>query len=84
MSEAPRAPRPPAWRRYLRFWGPDVDADAKDERDFTALNHAASEGRLDVVEYLASRADVDVNADDTNANVSDDDLLGDLLGGLLD
>jgi putative ABC transport system permease protein len=34
MSEAPRAPRPPAWRRYLRFWGPDVDADVDDELRF--------------------------------------------------
>ena len=25
---------PPAWRRYLRFWGPDVDADVDDELRF--------------------------------------------------
>ena len=30
------APMPPtsAWRRYLRFWGPDVDADVDDELQF--------------------------------------------------
>ena len=26
--------RPPMWRRYLRFWGPDIEADVKDELDF--------------------------------------------------
>ena len=26
--------RPPAWRRYLRFWGSDVDADVEDELRF--------------------------------------------------
>jgi predicted permease len=25
---------PPTWRRYLRFWGPDVDADVEDELRF--------------------------------------------------
>ena len=24
----------PAWRRYLRFWGPNVDADVDDELRF--------------------------------------------------
>ncbi len=24
----------PMWRRYLRFWGPDIDADVRDELDF--------------------------------------------------
>ena len=23
-----------AWRRYLRFWGPDIDADVNDELQF--------------------------------------------------
>src|SRR5258705_13211153 len=27
-------PSSPAWRRYLRFWGPDVDADVDDELRF--------------------------------------------------
>jgi predicted permease len=27
-------PRTPAWRRYLRFWRPDVDADVDDELHF--------------------------------------------------
>lgn len=27
-------PTTPAWRRYLRFWGPDVDADIDDELRF--------------------------------------------------
>ena len=27
-------PRPPAWRRYLRFWGPNVPADVDDELRF--------------------------------------------------
>ncbi len=26
--------RPPMWRRHLRFWGPDIEADVKDEIDF--------------------------------------------------
>src|SRR5687768_1523486 len=26
--------RTPAWRRYLRFWGPNVPADVSDEIDF--------------------------------------------------
>ena len=26
--------KPPAWRRYLRFWGADVDADVDDELQF--------------------------------------------------
>ncbi|MCP4902664.1 MAG: ABC transporter permease [bacterium] len=26
--------RAPAWRRYLRFWGPDVEGDVRDELDF--------------------------------------------------
>ena len=26
--------KPPAWRRYLRFWGSDVDADVADELQF--------------------------------------------------
>ena len=26
--------RIPAWRRYLRFWRPDVDADVDDELRF--------------------------------------------------
>ena len=28
------APREPLWRRYLRFFGPDVDADVDDELRF--------------------------------------------------
>ncbi|HEU4630287.1 MAG TPA: ABC transporter permease [Gemmatimonadaceae bacterium] len=32
--DAPDPPRVPAWRRYLRFWGPDVDADVDDELRF--------------------------------------------------
>jgi len=27
-------PEIPKWRRYLRFWGPDVDSDVRDELDF--------------------------------------------------
>ena len=27
-------PQPPAWRRYLRFWGPNLDADIDDELRF--------------------------------------------------
>jgi predicted permease len=27
-------PSQPAWRRYLRFWGPDVDSDVDDELQF--------------------------------------------------
>ena len=30
----PRSPGPPMWRRYLRFWGPDVGADVEDELRF--------------------------------------------------
>jgi putative ABC transport system permease protein len=30
----PSATRPPAWRRYLRFWGPNVGADVRDELQF--------------------------------------------------
>src|SRR5690348_10525296 len=26
--------RIPSWRRYLRFWGPDIDADIDDELRF--------------------------------------------------
>ena len=33
MTEPP-ARRAPAWRRYLRFWGPNVDADVDDELRF--------------------------------------------------
>ena len=32
MAEHPRTS--PAWRRYLRFWGPDAAADVDDELDF--------------------------------------------------
>src|SRR5688500_1893897 len=40
---ADRRPRqdPPHWRRYLRFWGPDVDADVDDELRFHLEMHAA-------------------------------------------
>ena len=32
---AAKPPRqPPTWRRYLRFWGPNVDADVDDELRF--------------------------------------------------
>ncbi|HEX6631786.1 MAG TPA: ABC transporter permease [Gemmatimonadaceae bacterium] len=36
MPSPPDQPpaRVPAWRRYLRFWGPDVDADVEDELRF--------------------------------------------------
>ena len=30
----PRMPDTPRWRRYLRFWGPDIDADIDDELRF--------------------------------------------------
>jgi hypothetical protein len=30
----PAAPRPATWRRYLRFWGPNVGADVRDELQF--------------------------------------------------
>jgi hypothetical protein len=26
--------KPPVWRRYVRFWGPNVDADVDDELRF--------------------------------------------------
>ena len=40
MSAGPGA-RVPLWRRYLRFWGPDVDADVDDEIAFHLEQHAA-------------------------------------------
>lgn len=33
--------RTPSWRRYLRFWGPDVDADVEDELRFHLEQSAA-------------------------------------------
>ena len=45
---------PPAWRRYLRFWGSDVGADVDDElrfhldmlqRDYEARGMGAEEAR---------------------------------------
>ncbi|MBV9774322.1 MAG: ABC transporter permease, partial [Gemmatimonadetes bacterium] len=30
----------PSWRRYLRFWGPDVDADVEDELQFHLATRA--------------------------------------------
>lgn len=34
MTERNRSGEPPLWRRYLRFWGPDVRADVDDELRF--------------------------------------------------
>jgi len=34
MSEHEPSRRPPAWRRYLRFWGSNIDADVDDELRF--------------------------------------------------
>lgn len=30
----------PRWRRYLRFWGPDVEADIDDEIRFDLVQDA--------------------------------------------
>ena len=47
-------PNVPVWRRYLRFWGPDVDADVEEElgfhlemraRDFEAMGMTPDEAR---------------------------------------
>ena len=47
-------PRTPMWRRYLRFWGPDVDADVDEElafhlsmrtRDFEARGMSPADAR---------------------------------------
>jgi putative ABC transport system permease protein len=53
MTEKP--PRnPPAWRRYLRFWGPNIEADVDDElrfhldmraRDYEARGLASDDAR---------------------------------------
>ena len=49
----------PAWRRYLRFWGPNVDADVDDElrfhldmriREFEARGMSAAEARRAALE----------------------------------
>ncbi|HEX6048345.1 MAG TPA: ABC transporter permease [Gemmatimonadaceae bacterium] len=51
--------KPPAWRRYLRFWGADVDADVDDElqfhldmraRDYEACGLTARDARDAAVE----------------------------------
>ena len=34
MPNPPREPERPAWRRYLRFFGQDVEADVDDELRF--------------------------------------------------
>ncbi|HKT09573.1 MAG TPA: ABC transporter permease [Gemmatimonadaceae bacterium] len=41
MSSAPNPKRPPAWRRYLDFWGPDIAADVEDELRFHLEMRAA-------------------------------------------
>ena len=41
MSELPNAKRtPPAWRRYLRFWGADANADLDTELEFHVASRA--------------------------------------------
>src|SRR5512146_186133 len=34
MTPRPKPGRPPAWRRYLDFWGSDIVADVDDELQF--------------------------------------------------
>ncbi|HTJ20928.1 MAG TPA: ABC transporter permease, partial [Gemmatimonadaceae bacterium] len=41
MSSAPDPRRPPAWRRYLSFWGADIAADVDDELRFHLEMRAA-------------------------------------------
>ena len=48
-------PRTPMWRRYLRFWGPDIEADVKDELDFRRVQVLLGGGDVAEAAVVADR-----------------------------